>query len=95
MHAPHPKQAPFAPLRRIDGRFEAGVLFLCDHASPALPEAYGDLGLTPEHFTRHIAYDIGAAALTEALAAAIGVDQQARISGQQSGRFKTGGERFG
>lgn len=46
-----------------------GVLFLCDHASPALPQAYGDLGLTPEHFTRHIAYDIGAAALTEALAA--------------------------
>lgn len=45
------------------------MLFLCDHASPALPDAYGDLGLSPEHFTRHIAYDIGAAALTEALAA--------------------------
>lgn len=69
MHAPNPQSDAFVPLRRIDGRFEAGVLFLCDHASPALPQAYGDLGLSPDHFTRHIAYDIGAAALTEALAA--------------------------
>ncbi len=69
MQPPSPTQAPFAPLRRIAGRMAGGVLFLCDHASPALPQAYGDLGLTPDHFTRHIAYDIGAAALTEALAA--------------------------
>jgi len=69
MQQPSPTDAPFAPLRRINGRMAGGVLFLCDHASPALPQAYGDLGLTPEHFTRHIAYDIGAAALTEALAA--------------------------
>jgi predicted N-formylglutamate amidohydrolase len=47
---------------------DGGVLFLCDHASPALPQAYGDLGLSKDHFTRHIAYDIGAAALTEKLA---------------------------
>jgi predicted N-formylglutamate amidohydrolase len=69
MQQPSPPDAPFAPLRRINGRMAGGALFLCDHASPALPQAYGDLGLTPEHFTRHIAYDIGAAALTEALAA--------------------------
>jgi len=69
MQQPSPPDAPFAPLRRINGRMAGGVLFLSDHASPALPQAYGDLGLTPEHFTRHIAYDIGAAALTEALAA--------------------------
>ena len=66
-HPPHPTR--FAPLRAIAGQMDSGVLFLCDHASPALPEAYGDLGLSPEHFTRHIAYDIGAAALTEQLAA--------------------------
>ena len=51
---------------------DGGVLSLCDHASPALPQAYGDLGLSPDHFTRHIAYDIGAAALTESLAARFG-----------------------
>jgi len=58
-----------APVEDIPGALTAGVLFICDHASPALPEAYGSLGLAPAQFTRHIAYDIGAAALTRALAA--------------------------
>ncbi len=69
MHASAPTLASFVPLRRLAGRLEAGALFLCDHASPALPQAYGDLGLSAEHFTRHIAYDIGAAKLTQRLAA--------------------------
>jgi predicted N-formylglutamate amidohydrolase len=47
-------------------------LFLCDHAGNALPPAYGALGLTPALFQTHIAYDIGAAAVTRALAAAFG-----------------------
>ncbi|HYS45234.1 MAG TPA: N-formylglutamate amidohydrolase [Rhizomicrobium sp.] len=46
------------------------LLFLCDHASNALPE--GGLGLDPGLLQTHIAYDIGAAALTRALAAAYG-----------------------
>jgi predicted N-formylglutamate amidohydrolase len=50
----------------------SGLLFLCDHASPAVPARYGDLGLGPDQFRRHIAYDIGAAALTRALAASFG-----------------------
>ena len=58
-----------APVEEIDGPLEAGVLFLCDHASNALPQRYGTLGLAPAQFERHIAYDIGAAALTRALAA--------------------------
>ncbi len=60
---------PFAPLEAIEGRSDAGVLFLCDHASNALPPEYGDLGLPPEAFQRHIAYDIGSAGVTRALAA--------------------------
>jgi predicted N-formylglutamate amidohydrolase len=52
----------------IAGARDCGVLFLCDHASPALPAEYGDLGLTAGEFERHIAYDIGAAPLTRALA---------------------------
>jgi predicted N-formylglutamate amidohydrolase len=59
-----------APVEEIAGALDAGVLFLCDHASPALPERYGRLGLPASQFERHIAYDPGAAALTRALAQA-------------------------
>lgn len=60
--------ASFAPIETIAGAQDCGVLFLCDHASAALPAEYGDLGLPPGEFERHIAYDIGAAALTRTLA---------------------------
>jgi predicted N-formylglutamate amidohydrolase len=43
-------------------------VFLCDHAGREIPEGYGDLGLPPDAFDRHIAYDIGAGDLTRALA---------------------------
>ncbi|HEY0106955.1 MAG TPA: DUF1244 domain-containing protein [Rhizomicrobium sp.] len=46
----------------------APLLFLCDHASPAVPGGYGTLGLAPELFATHIASDIGAAEVTRALA---------------------------
>jgi predicted N-formylglutamate amidohydrolase len=58
----------FAAVEDIAGRAEAGVLFICDHASNALPPEYGTLGLAPAEFERHIAYDIGAAEVTRALA---------------------------
>src|SRR6185295_2282667 len=47
---------------------DGGVLFLCDHASNAVPEELGTLGLAPAEFRAHIAYDIGAAPVTRALA---------------------------
>jgi predicted N-formylglutamate amidohydrolase len=50
------------------GEVAAGLLFLCDHARNDLPAAYGKLGLPPEQFQRHIAYDIGARDLTLGLA---------------------------
>jgi predicted N-formylglutamate amidohydrolase len=62
----------FGPFTTIAGKLDGGVLLLCDHASAALPEGYGALGLTPDHFTRHIAYDIGAADLTRGLARRLG-----------------------
>jgi len=46
------------------------VLFLCDHAANALPP--GGLGLDPALLSTHIAYDIGAAQVTRALARAYG-----------------------
>ena len=46
------------------------LIFVCDHASNAVPQSYGSLGLAPELFGLHIAYDIGAAKVTRAMAKA-------------------------
>ena len=56
------------PIETIEGT-NPGLLLLCDHASNALPAAYGKLGLPASQLARHIGYDIGAAALTRRLAA--------------------------
>lgn len=56
------------PVEAIEGSIESGVLLLCDHASNAVPPDLGDLGLPESQFQRHIAYDIGAAAVTRSLA---------------------------
>jgi predicted N-formylglutamate amidohydrolase len=69
VQAPVDPSAEFAPVETVPGRLDAGVLFLCDHASNALPPAYGDLGLPAGALDRHIGYDIGAAGVTRALAA--------------------------
>jgi predicted N-formylglutamate amidohydrolase len=50
----------------------APILFVCDHASNAVPSEYGTLGLEEGAFAAHIASDIGAATVTRALAAAYG-----------------------
>jgi predicted N-formylglutamate amidohydrolase len=59
----------FDAVETVPGALDGGLLLLCDHASNALPPEYGSLGLPPEQFARHIAWDIGAAAVTRALAA--------------------------
>lgn len=64
-----PVEPAFPPVETVEGRLDAGVLIVCDHASSAIPPGYGSLGLEPEALGRHIAYDIGAAALARALAA--------------------------
>lgn len=60
------------PVELIAGSAASGALILCDHASNEVPEDYGDLGLPAAAFGRHIAYDIGAAAVTRALARRLG-----------------------
>lgn len=62
----------FPAFEVIEGRNDLGLLILADHATNRLPSRYGDLGLEPSAFTRHIAYDIGVEPLTRALAAALG-----------------------
>ena len=54
----------------IAGKKNSKLLLLCDHASNALPRVFGSLGLDEGLFGTHIAHDIGAAAVTRALAAA-------------------------
>jgi predicted N-formylglutamate amidohydrolase len=61
-----------APFEVVEGDAACGLLLLCDHASNRLPAAYGDLGLELSEFERHIAFDIGAADLTRALAQRLG-----------------------
>ena len=43
------------------------ILFVCDHASNAIPEVHANLGLSAEQRADHIAWDPGAAGVTEAL----------------------------
>ena len=45
------------------------LLLVCEHASNHIPEGFAGLGLPPEELRRHIAWDIGAAALAGRLAA--------------------------
>ena len=77
-NSPPPPAAPDIPAQDaesfcvIPGRADAGLVLLCDHAANAFPPGYGTLGLGPDQLARHIAYDIGAAAITRRLAATLG-----------------------
>ena len=62
---------PFTLIPSTPGT-QSRLLFLCDHASNAVPAPYGDLGLAPALFQTHIAYDIGAAEVATCLARAYG-----------------------
>jgi predicted N-formylglutamate amidohydrolase len=57
----------------LPGRLRQGLLLLCDHASNEVPPEYASLGMPAAELERHIAYDIGAAGVTRALSAKLGV----------------------
>jgi predicted N-formylglutamate amidohydrolase len=57
---------PAVELAHAEGR--ARVLLLCDHAGRQIPPRLGTLGLPEAELDRHIAYDVGAAEVTRALA---------------------------
>ena len=50
----------------------APIFLVCDHASRRIPVALGTMGLDPFARRCHLALDIGAGALTEALASSLG-----------------------
>jgi predicted N-formylglutamate amidohydrolase len=65
-------EAACSAFEAIHGALDSGALIICDHASNTIPPGYGTLGLARETLGRHIAYDIGAAEVTRALAAQLG-----------------------
>jgi predicted N-formylglutamate amidohydrolase len=69
---PVPPEHAEAPVERIEGDPASGVVVICDHASNAIPDDLGSLGLPPAQLERHIAYDIGAAEVTRTLARTLG-----------------------
>jgi predicted N-formylglutamate amidohydrolase len=56
----------------VPGPATSRYVIVCDHASNAIPPEYAGLGLDPVQRKRHIAFDLGAEALTRALAAKLG-----------------------
>jgi predicted N-formylglutamate amidohydrolase len=67
-----PDGFPFQVFELLQGSQGQRLTLFCDHARNRLPSAYGDLGLSGESLQRHIAYDIGAEAVTRRLAALTG-----------------------
>jgi predicted N-formylglutamate amidohydrolase len=57
----------FEPFEIVEGLQNKGLVLIADHAGRNLPPEYGDLGLLPAEFERHIAFDIGVEPLTRAL----------------------------
>jgi predicted N-formylglutamate amidohydrolase len=69
MNDPQPLTRP-AAYEEVAGSATARLLLICDHATNIVPEEVGggSLGLPEEEMARHIAYDIGARAVTLELA---------------------------
>jgi predicted N-formylglutamate amidohydrolase len=59
-------EPPAFELVNPNGRSRA--ILTCDHASARIPRRLGDLGLAPADRSRHVAWDIGTAALARRLA---------------------------
>lgn len=68
-----------APFRVLNACGPSRFLLTCEHASNHMPAEYAGLGVSEEDRRRHIAWDIGAAALTERLSALL--DAPAILSG--------------
>ncbi|MCA3561916.1 MAG: N-formylglutamate amidohydrolase [Aestuariivirga sp.] len=59
------------PVRVINAQGSSPYVLLCEHASRFIPDEHKGLGLGEADLTRHIAWDIGAAQVAEALAQAL------------------------
>lgn len=61
------------PYRVLNPLSTQPILLVCDHASCRFPKSLGDMGLDPFARRCHLAIDIGAGPVTEAVAASLGV----------------------
>jgi len=59
------------PFEVVAAREPSPFVIICDHASRRVPRALGALGLPEHELERHIAWDIGAAAVARLLADAL------------------------
>jgi predicted N-formylglutamate amidohydrolase len=59
------------PFELVRGTPASRYVVTCDHASKRIPRALGSLGLEERDLARHIAWDIGAAAVARGLARAL------------------------
>jgi predicted N-formylglutamate amidohydrolase len=60
------------PVHLLRPRGTSDFVLTADHAGRMIPRALGTLGLVESELTRHIAWDIGIAAVTEALSGLLG-----------------------
>ena len=56
-----------APYEIVNAHGRSRVILTCDHASRRIPRRLGALGVAPAELDRHIAWDIGAAAVARRL----------------------------
>lgn len=72
------------PVISVNEEGHSPVVLVCEHAGKVIPQALGDMGLSPEDLTRHIAWDIGAEAvarrLSEALDAPLLLQRYSRLA---------------
>ncbi|MBK1868037.1 N-formylglutamate amidohydrolase [Aestuariivirga sp. YIM B02566] len=59
------------PVIVVNENGQSPVVLVCEHAGKVIPQALGDLGLSPEDLTRHIAWDIGAEVVSRRLSEAL------------------------
>jgi predicted N-formylglutamate amidohydrolase len=62
------------PIEYCEGAQDQPLIILCDHARNSIPPHLNNLGLTEEVLSRHIAYDPGALAISQALSRAFQAD---------------------
>jgi predicted N-formylglutamate amidohydrolase len=60
------------PLEIVNAEGASPFVLVCEHAGRIIPRALGDMGLSDEDRARHIAWDIGARPVAEALSALLG-----------------------
>lgn len=65
-------EADPSPVEILNEHRDHPLLLVCEHAGQAIPSRFGDLGISRSALDSHIGWDIGAEAVTRAMAKAIG-----------------------